>query len=89
MLQMMTSTDPDVGSTLEQMNHTNAQMFGSLLKSFPDEEIPNLAFALNATLTGAVNSVLIKRMTLSEAEARVEWTALAILAHVQRRPKGD
>ncbi len=79
MLQMMTSTDPDVGSTLDRMNRTNAEMFDLLLHGYPPEDIPNLSFALNAILTSAINGVLIKRTTLDEAVARVEWVARALL----------
>ncbi len=34
MLQMMTSTDPDVASTIDRMNETNAEMFERLLHGF-------------------------------------------------------
>lgn len=79
MLQMMTSTDPDVGSTLDRMNQTNAEMFELLLQGFPAEDIPNLSFALNAALTSAINGVLIGRVSLDEAQVRVEWVARALL----------
>ena len=85
MLQMMTSTDPDVGSTLDRMNQRNTEMFGLLLQGFPAEDIPNLSFALNATLTSAINGVLIGRLSLDESQARVEWVARALLGRADER----
>ena len=79
MLQMMTSTDPDVASTIDRMNRTNAEMFERLLRGFPPEDVPNLSFALNAALTSAITRMLNGRMSLDEAQARVEWAARALL----------
>jgi AcrR family transcriptional regulator len=83
MLQMMTSTDPDIGTTLDRMNQTNTEMFDLLLQGFPTEEVPNLSFALNSILTSAINGVLMGRMSLEESETRVEWTARALLGHAE------
>ena len=85
MLQMVRSTDPDVGATLDRMNKANTEMFERLLQGFPAEDIPNLNFALNATLTSAITGVLIGRMTLEESQARVEWSARALLGHVDAK----
>jgi TetR/AcrR family transcriptional regulator, cholesterol catabolism regulator len=87
MLQMMTSTDPDVRSAIDRMNKTNTEMFDLLLQEFPDEDVPNLSFALNATLTSAITHLLVGSMSLEESQARVEWTARAVLgaAESQRR----
>lgn len=83
MLQVMTSTDPDIGSTLDRMNQTNTEMFELLLQGFPAEDVPNLNFALNATLTSAITGVLTGRMSLDESQARVEWAARALLGQVE------
>jgi TetR/AcrR family transcriptional regulator, cholesterol catabolism regulator len=85
MLQMMTSTDPDIGSTLDRMNQTNTEMFGLLLQGFPTEDIPNLTFALNATLTSAITGVLTGRLSLDESQERVEWAARALLGQAEAR----
>jgi TetR/AcrR family transcriptional regulator, cholesterol catabolism regulator len=85
MLQRVRSTDPDVGATLDRMNKANTEMFERLLQGFPAEDIPNLNFALNATLTSAITGVLIGRMTLEESQARVEWSARALLGHVDAK----
>ncbi len=87
MLQMMTSTDPDVGSTLDRMNQTNTTMFELLLQGFPADEVPNLSFALNAILTSAINGVLIGRMSLEESQARVEWVTRALLGQAGTRAR--
>ena len=64
MLQMMTSTDPDVVATIDRMNLTNAEMFERLLDGLPPEDIPSLSFALNAALTSAITRMLNGRMSL-------------------------
>ena len=79
MLQMMTSTDPDVCAAIDRMNHNDSQMYARLLHGFPPDDIPNLSFALNATLTSALTRMLNGRMSLDEAQARVEWAARALL----------
>ena len=79
MLQMMTSTDPDVCAAIDRMNHSDAQMYARLLHGFPPDDIPNLSFALNATLTSAITRMLNGRMSLDEAQPRVEWAARALL----------
>jgi AcrR family transcriptional regulator len=87
MLQMMTSTDPDVGAAIDRMNKTNAEMFERLLQGFPTEDIPNLSFVLNAILTSAITAMLARSMSLDEAQARVEWAARAALGHAEaQRP---
>ncbi|CAN5387048.1 TetR/AcrR family transcriptional regulator [soil metagenome] len=79
MLQMMTSTDPDVSAAIERMNATNAAMFDRLLQSFPHDDVPNLSFVLNAILTSAITGLLTGSMSLEECQERVEWTARAVL----------
>ena len=83
MLQMMTSTDPDVSAAIDRMNKTNAEMFERLLQGFPTEDIPNLSFVLNAILTSAITAMLARSMSLDEAQARVEWGARAALGHAE------
>src|SRR6195952_5288279 len=39
MLQMMTSTDPDVAAAIDRMNTTNAEMFDRLLQGFPADDV--------------------------------------------------
>jgi hypothetical protein len=79
MLQMMTSTDPDVVATIDRMNLTNAEMFERLLDGLPPQDIPSLSFALNAALTSAITRMLNGRMSLQESRTHVEWTARALL----------
>ena len=79
MLQMMTSTDPDVSSTIDRMNRNNADMFARLLHGLPPSNVPNLSFALNAILTSAITRMLNGRMSLDESQMRVEWAARALL----------
>ncbi len=81
MLQMMTSTDPDVSAAIHRMNLTNTEMFESLLQDFPVEDIPNLSFVLNAIVTSAITELLTRSMSLDECQARVEWTARAALGY--------
>lgn len=83
MLQMMTSTNPDIGATLDRMNRTNTEMFDLLLQGFPTEDVPNLSFALNAILTSAITGVLSGRLSLEESQAKVEWTVRALLGHAE------
>ena len=83
MLQMMTSTDPDVGAAIDRMNKTNAEMFERLLQGFPADDIPNLSFVLNAILTSAITAMLAGSMSLDEAQDRVEWAARAALGHAE------
>lgn len=86
MLQMMTSNDPDVGSTIDRMNQTNAEMFERLLHGFPPDDIPNLSFVLNAALTSAITRLLSGRISLDESQARVEWAARALLERAYGGP---
>jgi TetR/AcrR family transcriptional regulator, cholesterol catabolism regulator len=80
MLQMMTSTDPDVHATIDRMNQTNTDMFDQLLEGLPAEDIPNMSFVLNAVLTSAITGLLRGSVSLTESQARVEWTARAVLS---------
>jgi hypothetical protein len=79
MIQMMSSTDPDVGATIERMHRTNAELFQHLLDGYPTRSIPNLSYALNALLTSAVTWLLTGRIPLEESLERVEWTARMLL----------
>lgn len=79
MLQMMTSTVPEVRATIDQMDRTNAEMFNRLLNGIAPEDIPNVGFGLNAALTSALTGLRTGRMTLDESLDRVEWVARALL----------
>ncbi len=80
MLQMMTAKDVDVSATIDRMNRANAEMFELLLQGFPADVEPALNFALNALLTSAVTHLLVGGMSLEESQARVEWSAKALLS---------
>lgn len=87
MLQMMTSTDPDVVATIDRMNLTNAEMFERLLDGLPPQDIPSLSFALNAALTSAITRMLNGRMSLQESRTHVEWTARSLLDPATRNAR--
>ena len=89
MLHMMTSTHPDVAATIDRMHRTNAEMFERLLHGFPPDDVPNLSFALNAALTSAITRMLNGRMSLDEAQARVEWAARALLERADAKLQTD
>ena len=55
MLQLLRSTDPEAKATIDQMNRTNVEMFNRLLDGVAPEDIPNVSFALNAALSGALS----------------------------------
>ena len=79
MVQMMTSADPLVRGTLDEMNRTNAEMFNRLLGSVAPEDIPNVSFGINAALASAVTGLLTDRLTLEESLSQVEWVARVLL----------
>ena len=79
MVQMMTSADPLVRGTLDEMNRTNAEMFNRLLGSVAPEDIPNVSFGINAALASAVTGLLTDRLTLDESLSQVEWVARVLL----------
>jgi TetR/AcrR family transcriptional regulator, cholesterol catabolism regulator len=81
MLQTARSTAPEARATIEQMNHTNAEMFNSLLDGVAPEDIPNITFGLNAALSNALAGVLTGMMTLEESLSRVEWVARVLLTN--------
>ncbi|MCV7228407.1 TetR/AcrR family transcriptional regulator [Mycolicibacterium komossense] len=85
MMQMVTSTDPDVSAAIVRMNATNAEMFDRLLQGFSAEDVPNLSFVLNAILTSAITGLLTGNMSLDECQDRVEWAAGVILAQSPTR----
>lgn len=89
MLQMMTSTDPDVSAAIDRMNLTNAEMFELLLQSFPAEDIPNLSFVLNAIVTSAITGLLRRTMSLDDCQAQVEWTARVALGYAMDQVSAD
>ncbi len=91
MLQLLRSTDPAAKATIDQMNHTNAEMFDRLLDGVVAEDIPNVSFALNAALSGALTGLLTGRLTLDESLCHVEWVARVLLDERQprARKKGD
>lgn len=79
MHRMMTSTDPGVRATLDEMNRTNTYMLNRLLGGVAPEDVPNVSFALNAALTSAVTGMLTGTLTLEESMSRVEWVARVLL----------
>ena len=87
MLQMMTSTDPEVKSTIDQMECTNVEMFDRLLDGVAPEVIPNISFGLNVALSGALAGLLAKRLSLDESLNRVEWVARVLLDEGRRRAR--
>jgi AcrR family transcriptional regulator len=80
MFQTTTSTDPEARAAIDQMNRTNAEMFNRLLEGVAPEDIPNITFGLNATLSSSLAGVLTGMMTLDESLSRVEWVARTLLA---------
>ena len=72
MVQMMTSADPLVRGTLDEM-------FNRLLGSVAPEDIPNVSFGINAALASAVTGLLTDRLTLDESLSQVEWVARVLL----------
>lgn len=83
MLQMMTSTDPEVKSTIDQMQRTNVELLDRLLNGVAPELIPNVSFGLNAALSAALAGLLAGRLTLEESLNHVEWVARVLLAGAQ------
>lgn len=79
MLRTARSAAPEAKATLDQMNHTNAEMFESLLNGVAPEDIPNIIFGLNGALSNALAGVLSGMMTLDESLSRVEWVARVLL----------
>jgi AcrR family transcriptional regulator len=86
MLQMMTSTDPEVKSSIDQMEHTNLELFNRLLAGVAPEVIPQVTFGLNAALSAALAGLRAGRLTLDESLDHVEWVARVLLA--EAAPKG-
>jgi AcrR family transcriptional regulator len=80
MFQTTTSTDPEARAAIDQMNRTNTEMFNRLLEGVAPEDIPNITFGLNATLSSSLAGVLTGMMTLDESLSRVEWVARTLLA---------
>ncbi|ULN41480.1 TetR family transcriptional regulator [Mycolicibacterium crocinum] len=84
MLQMMTSTDPEVRSSIDQMERTNVELFNRLLAGVKPEAIPQVTFGLNAALSAALAGLRAGRLTLDESLNHVEWVARVLLAEAQR-----
>ncbi|WP_099248305.1 TetR family transcriptional regulator [Mycobacterium sp. shizuoka-1] len=84
MLQMMTSTDPEVSSSIDQMERTNVELFNRLLAGLAPEIIPQVTFGLNAALSAALAGLRAKRLTLDESLNHVEWVARVLLAGAHR-----
>ncbi|WP_235435782.1 TetR family transcriptional regulator [Mycobacterium sp. EPa45] len=84
MLQMMTSTDPEVRSSIDQMERTNVELFNRLLAGVAPDAIPQVTFGLNAALSAALAGLRAGRLTLDESLNHVEWVARALLAEVRR-----
>ncbi|TGD84554.1 TetR/AcrR family transcriptional regulator [Mycolicibacterium sp. CH28] len=80
MLQMMTSTDPEVKSTIDQMQRTNVELLDRLLQGVAPEAIPNVSFGLNAALSAALAGLRAGRLTLDESLSHVEWVTRVLLA---------
>lgn len=87
MLQMMTSTDPEVQPTIDQMQLNNVELFNRLLEGLAPEAISNVSFGLNTALSGALGGLLAGRLTLEDSLAHVEWVARTLLdeKHAPRR----
>ena len=83
MLQMMTSTDPEVKSTIDQMQRTNVELLDRLLAGVDPAVIPNVSFGLNAALSAALAGLRAGRLTLDESLSHVEWVARVLLAAAQ------
>ncbi|MBX7433975.1 TetR family transcriptional regulator [Mycobacterium sp. Y57] len=88
MLQMTTSAVPEVRAAVDRMARTNAEMFDSLLKDLPPQDVPSVSFGLNAALTSALTAMLHSDLSLDESQRRVEWVARALLAHATERTPG-
>ncbi|MCV7348027.1 TetR family transcriptional regulator [Mycolicibacterium rhodesiae] len=84
MLQMMTSTDPEVRSSIDQMERTNVELYNRLLAGVAPELIPQVSFGLNAALSAALAGLRAGRLTLDESLNHVEWVARVLLAEAQR-----
>jgi AcrR family transcriptional regulator len=84
MLQMMTSTDPEVRSSIDQMERTNVELFNRLLAGVDPAAIPHVTFGLNAALSAALAGLRAGRLTLDESLKHVEWVARVLLAEAQR-----
>ncbi|MGY4708191.1 TetR family transcriptional regulator [Mycolicibacterium sp. CBM1] len=80
MLQMMTSNDPEVKSTIDQMQRTNVELLDRLLDGVAPDMVPNITFGLNAALSAALAGLLAGRLTLDESVDHVEWVASVLLA---------
>lgn len=84
MLQMMTSTDPEVKSFIAQMERTNVELFNRLLDGVAPEVIPQVTFGLNAALTAALAGLRAGALSLDESLSHVEWVARVLVAEAQR-----
>ena len=87
MVQMMTSADPEVKATIDEMNRTNVEMFNRLLDDVAPQDIPNVSFGINAALASAVTGLLTGSLTLEESMDQVEWVARVLLDGSARRPR--
>ncbi|WP_243841442.1 TetR family transcriptional regulator [Mycobacterium sp. DL592] len=87
MLQMVTSTDPEVKPIIDQIERNNVELFNRLLEGLAPEAISNVSFGLNTALSGALGGLLAGRLTLEDSLAHVEWVARTLLdeAHAPRR----
>jgi len=83
MLQMMTCTDPEVKSAIDEMERTNVELFSRLLNGVAPEVIPSVSFGLNAALSGALAGLLAGRLSLDESLNHVEWVARVLLGDAQ------
>lgn len=79
MLQMMTSTIPEVRTTFHQMERTNTELFHRLLSGVAPEQLPNVSFGLDAALASALTGLLTGSLSLDDSVTRVEWVARAVL----------
>jgi AcrR family transcriptional regulator len=83
MLQMMRSTDPEVKSTIDEMERTNVELFNRLLVGVTPDLIPKVSFGLNAALSAALAGFRARRLTLEESLDHVEWVARVLLAEAR------
>lgn len=84
MLQTMTSTDPEVRASIDQMERTNVELFNRLLAGVAPDRIPQVSFGLNAALSAALAGQRAGRLTLDESLKHVEWVARVLLAEARR-----
>lgn len=79
MVQEMTSTDPDVISSLEHMRRSSDEVWRRHLSGLPPEDLPYVIAALDSILMTAVGMMATGRATLEEASDRVQGVVRILL----------